>query len=104
MRISDWSSDVCSSDLRAAELAKQHGWFLASQFENPANPAYHRQTTAAEILRDYAGRRLDPFVRGWGTGGTLTGEHGRAAVWEEVGEYGYISVGAGCFKTKKLTY
>ena len=58
---------------RAAELAKQHGWFLASQFENPANPAYHRQTTAAEILRDYAGRRLDHFVSGWGTGGTLTG-------------------------------
>ena len=58
---------------RAAELAKQHGWFLASQFDNPANPAYHRQTTAAEILRDYAGRRLDHFVSGWGTGGTLTG-------------------------------
>ena len=58
---------------RAAELAKQHGWFLASQFENPANPAYHRQTTAAEILRDYAGRRLDHFVSGWGTGGTRTG-------------------------------
>ena len=55
---------------RAAELAKQHGWFLASQFDNPANP---RQTTAAEILRDYAGRRLDHFVSGWGTGGTLTG-------------------------------
>jgi len=58
---------------KAAELAKQHGWFLASQFENPANPAYHRQTTAAEILRDYAGRRLDHFISGWGTGGTLTG-------------------------------
>ncbi|MDQ2701566.1 MAG: cysteine synthase A [Pseudomonadota bacterium] len=58
---------------RAAELAKQHGWFLASQFDNPANPAYHRQTTASEILRDYAGHRLDHFVSGWGTGGTLTG-------------------------------
>ena len=58
---------------RAEELAKQHGWFLASQFANPANPAYHRQTTAAEILRDFAGRRLDHFVTGWGTGGTLTG-------------------------------
>ena len=58
---------------RAEELAKQHGWFLASQFANPANPAYHRQTTAAEILRDLAGRRLDHFVSGWGTGGTLTG-------------------------------
>jgi cysteine synthase A len=58
---------------RAAELAKKHGWFLANQFANPANPAYHRQTTAAEILRDFAGRRLDYFVTGWGTGGTLTG-------------------------------
>ena len=58
---------------KAEELAKKHGWFLARQFENPANPAYHRQTTAAEILRDFAGRRLDHFVTGWGTGGTLTG-------------------------------
>ena len=58
---------------RAEELAKKHGWFLARQFANPANPAYHRQTTAAEILRDFAGRRLDYFVTGWGTGGTLTG-------------------------------
>src|SRR5690606_23074179 len=58
---------------RAAELAEKHGWFLARQFENEANPAYHRQTTAAEILRDFAGRRLDHFVTGWGTGGTFTG-------------------------------
>ena len=58
---------------RAKELADKHGWFLASQFANPANPAYHRQTTAAEILRDFAGKRLDYFVTGWGTGGTLTG-------------------------------
>ena len=58
---------------RAAELADKHGWFLARQFENAANPAYHRQTTAAEILQDFAGRRLDHFVTGWGTGGTLTG-------------------------------
>ena len=58
---------------KAVELAQQHGWFLARQFENPANPAYHRQTTAPEILRDFAGRRLDYFVTGWGTGGTLTG-------------------------------
>ena len=58
---------------KAEELAKKHGWFLARQFENQANPAYHRQTTAAEILRDFAGRRLDHFVSGWGTGGTLTG-------------------------------
>lgn len=58
---------------RAQELAEKHGWFLARQFENPANPAYHRNTTAAEILRDFAGERLDYFVSGWGTGGTLTG-------------------------------
>ena len=58
---------------RAAELAARHGWFLAQQFENPANPAYHRSTTAPEILQDFAGKRLDFFVTGWGTGGTLTG-------------------------------
>jgi cysteine synthase A len=58
---------------RAEELARQHGWFLARQFENEANPAYHRSTTGPEILRDFAGRQLDYFVSGWGTGGTLTG-------------------------------
>ena len=44
---------------KAEELAKKHGWFLARQFENQANPAYHRQTTGPEILSDFAGRRLD---------------------------------------------
>ena len=58
---------------KAAELAAKHGWFLARQFENPANPAYHRSTTGPEIVADFAGRRLDFFVTGWGTGGTLTG-------------------------------
>ena len=58
---------------KAAELAQKHGWFLARQFENEANPAYHRNTTGPEILLDFAGRRLDYFVTGWGTGGTLTG-------------------------------
>ncbi len=58
---------------RAAALAAERGWFLTEQFENPANPAYHRQTTAPEILADFAGKRLDAFVTGWGTGGTLTG-------------------------------
>lgn len=58
---------------KAEELAAKHGWFLARQFENEANPAYHRSTTGPEILRDFAGRRLDFFVSGWGTGGTITG-------------------------------
>ncbi len=58
---------------KAAELAEKHGWFLARQFENEANPAYHRQTTGPEILSDFAGKRLDFFVTGWGTGGTMTG-------------------------------
>ena len=58
---------------RAEELAEAHGWFLARQFENPANPAYHRNTTGPEILSDFAGKRLDYWVTGWGTGGTLTG-------------------------------
>jgi cysteine synthase len=58
---------------KAAELAQKHGWFLARQFENPANPAYHRSTTGPEILQDFVGKRLDFFVSGWGTGGTLTG-------------------------------
>jgi cysteine synthase len=58
---------------KAAELSKKHGWFLARQFENQANPEYHRNTTGPEILRDFAGRRLDFWVTGWGTGGTLTG-------------------------------
>jgi cysteine synthase len=58
---------------KAKELAEKHGWFLARQFENPANPAYHRNTTGPEILGDFVSRRLDFFVTGWGTGGTLTG-------------------------------
>ncbi len=58
---------------KAQELAEKNGWFLARQFENPANPEYHRNTTGPEILSDFAGRRLDFWVTGWGTGGTLTG-------------------------------
>ncbi len=58
---------------KAEELAAKNGWYLTRQFENAANPAYHRNTTAPEILSDFAGRRLDYFVSGWGTGGTITG-------------------------------
>ncbi|HMF08609.1 MAG TPA: cysteine synthase A, partial [Thermoanaerobaculia bacterium] len=58
---------------KAEEMAKSKGWFLAQQFENPANPEYHRQTTGPEILRDFVGKRLDWWVTGYGTGGTLTG-------------------------------
>ena len=58
---------------KAEELAQKHGWFLARQFDNPANPDYHRNTTGPEILSDFAGKRLDFWVTGWGTGGTLTG-------------------------------
>lgn len=58
---------------RAEAFAKKHNAFLARQFENEANPSYHRNTTGPEILQDFAGKRLDHFITGWGTGGTLTG-------------------------------
>ena len=58
---------------RANEFAEKHGAFVARQFENPANPGWHRNTTGPEILQDFAGKRLDWFVTGYGTGGTLTG-------------------------------
>jgi len=58
---------------KAEELAREHGWFLARQFENEANPEVHSRTTAREILADFEGERLDYWVTGFGTGGTLTG-------------------------------
>jgi cysteine synthase len=58
---------------KAAELAEANGWFLAHQFENQANPDFHARTTAREIINDFAGQRLDYFVTGYGTGGTLQG-------------------------------
>merc|ERR1712232_75443 len=59
--------------LKAEELAGKHGWFLARQFENEANPAYHAQTTGPEVVSDFAGKRVDYWVTGYGTGGTFHG-------------------------------
>ncbi len=58
---------------KTIELARTHGWFMTRQFENEANPDYHSRTTAREILDDFAGERLDYWVTGYGTGGTLKG-------------------------------
>ena len=58
---------------KAEELCEKHGWFLCRQFENDANPAFHASTTGPEILTDFAGKRLDYFVTGYGTGGTFQG-------------------------------
>src|SRR5438093_13156753 len=58
---------------KAVELAETHGWFLTRQFENEANPDMHSRTTAREIIDDFAGARLDYWVTGFGTGGTLKG-------------------------------
>jgi cysteine synthase A len=58
---------------KAIELARTHGWFLTRQFENEANPDYHSKTTAREIIDDFEGERLDYWVTGYGTGGTLKG-------------------------------
>ena len=59
--------------LKAVELAEKNGWFLARQFESEANAAIHEATTGREIVNDFAGSRLDWFVTGYGTGGTLVG-------------------------------
>ena len=58
---------------KAVELAEANGWFLARQFETDANALIHENTTAREILADFDGQRLDYFVTGYGTGGTVTG-------------------------------
>src|SRR5437764_6479760 len=58
---------------KATALAKAHGWFYTRQFENEANADYHSKTTAREIVADFAGERLDYWVTGFGTGGTLKG-------------------------------
>ncbi|HEY1124561.1 MAG TPA: PLP-dependent cysteine synthase family protein, partial [Sphingobium sp.] len=59
--------------LKAVELAEKNGWFLARQFETKANAAIHEATTGREIINDFAGSRLDWFVTGYGTGGTVAG-------------------------------
>jgi cysteine synthase A len=59
--------------VKAVELARTHGWFLTRQFENEANPDFHSRTTAREIVEDFKGERLDYWVTGYGTGGTLKG-------------------------------
>jgi cysteine synthase A len=59
--------------VKAVELAMTHGWFLTRQFENEANPDFHSRTTAREIVEDFKGDRLDYWVTGYGTGGTLKG-------------------------------
>jgi cysteine synthase len=59
--------------VKALELAETHGWFLTRQFENEANADMHSRTTAREIIADFAGERLDYWVTGYGTGGTLKG-------------------------------
>ena len=58
---------------KTKELAETHGWFMTRQFENEANPDMHSRTTAREIVDDFAGERLDYWVTGFGTGGTLKG-------------------------------
>ncbi|HVZ99535.1 MAG TPA: cysteine synthase A [Caulobacterales bacterium] len=58
---------------KTIELAETHGWFMTRQFENEANPAYHERTTAREIMEDFKNDRLDYWVTGFGTGGTLNG-------------------------------
>jgi len=58
---------------KAVELAEMNGWFLTRQFENEANADFHSRTTAREIVRDFDGQRLDYWVTGFGTGGTLKG-------------------------------
>ncbi len=58
---------------KAQELAKQNGWFMTRQFENEANPDMHSRTTAREIVNDFKGTKLDYWVTGFGTGGTLKG-------------------------------
>ena len=55
------------------ELANEHGYFMTKQFENPANPSFHSKTTAQEIIEAFKNDKIDAFVAGVGTGGTITG-------------------------------
>jgi cysteine synthase len=71
--------------MKAKELADKNGWFLARQFETEANADIHASTTAREILADFAGERLDYFVTGYGTGGTVSGSEQRSNFESEGG-------------------
>lgn len=67
------SQGMSGSIQLAEELANKNGYYLTRQFENPANPKTHEQTTAQEIISSFEGKKIDAFVAGVGTGGTLTG-------------------------------
>ncbi len=68
---------------KANELAEKNGWFQPRQFDNPANPDVHRETTGPEIIRDFEGdgKNADAFIAGIGTGGTITGTGERLKQW-----------------------
>jgi cysteine synthase len=72
---------------KAIELAKTHGWFLTRQFENESNPDMHSRTTAREIIDDFKGERLDYWVTGFGTGGTLKGVDQQATARAQPGRF-----------------
>ena len=65
--------DLAEPQHQRVELAQTHGWFLTRQFENEANPDIHSRTTAREIINDFRDQKLDYWVTGYGTGGTLKG-------------------------------
>ncbi len=71
--LTDPAKGMSGAVTRAEELVKEHGWFMPQQFDNPANPQIHRETTAQEIIADFADSGLDHFVLGVGTGGTVAG-------------------------------
>jgi cysteine synthase A len=71
--LTEGSKGMKGAMAKAQELSRKPGYFQPLQFDNPANPQIHRETTAAEIIRDLGDLKLDYFVTGVGTGGTITG-------------------------------